>query len=255
LDGATFDVELLKFSPEAIRIFLKIEKPEKASPPPVGGKIDTIGQFYMAVLHAMKYLDKEEKEKGKEKGIFMGTIEKQITNEHYYGSGGNLVAVTDLKTAQEAIKEIVGQGEGIDGTIDDGIPGDFGDEIELAHYFRFNEIAEGRRYRQGDTTQKPPSGEPIDVDWGAVYNMKPNPKLTDYKDNLELYAKAQEFNQTYADLLSTIQAACNGNPQELRNAIPLMYDLKYKAVELMKVSLGDSLMTAGPTFEPVDIKK
>lgn len=241
-----FKVNLLKFSPEAISTFLLIEKPETNCPPPNGDKFHSIGQFYTAVLQSLEYLAKKQK-------IFTGDPQRQITADHYYGSGGKLIAVTSLGTANQSVAEIIGQGEGIDGTIEDGIKGDFGDQIELAHYFRFKEIAEGRRYKEGDSTQRPPSGEMIDIDWGAVYNMTPNPKLADYRNSPELFNKALEFNRTYANLLSAIQKACNGKPQLLGESIPLMYDLKYKAVELMKIPLGNGLSTAGPTFEPIDV--
>ncbi|HUB61247.1 MAG TPA: ferritin-like protein [Puia sp.] len=237
-----FKVGLVKFSPEAINTFLDIERPVKDSRPPEGDKFRSIGQFYLAVLKAMEDLGA---------GIFIEDHSKQITSDHYYGSGGKIVPVTNLKTARQAVNEIIGQGEGIDHTIEDGIPGNFGDEIELAHYFRFNEIKEGRKYRVGDNTQDPPSGEPVEVDWGAVYNMKPNPRLTDYDHNPQLAEQARNFNKTYADLLRNIHSACNGCQDDLKKAIPLMYELKYQAIGLMKTPIGQGELTAGPTFEPV----
>jgi hypothetical protein len=240
-------VNLRKFSPEAVDTFLAIEKPAGTPNPPADGNFDSIGQFYTAVCVALTTLD--EKTPG---GIFKNPCNAQITPDDYYGSGGDLVVVTDLKSANKAIAEIIGQGEGIDGTINDGIDGNFENDIELAHYFRFNEIKQGRRYKKGDTTKSKPSGDKFTVDWEAVYNMQPNPKIAKYRNNPELYKKALEFNQTYAQLLGNIHNACNGKPKVLKEeAIRRMYDLKYQAIELMKIPLGQGTMTAGPTFEPV----
>ena len=242
---AGFEVGLQRFSPNALKTFLQIEMPAVRAKAPSNGVPHSIGQFYSAIFSSLKTLSY-----GNEK-FFKHNSGHQITAEHYYGSGGKLVAVDSLETAEQAICEIVGQGEGIDGTIDDGIPGDFGDGFELAHYYRFNELAAGRRYQKDDSTGRPPSGAPIEVDWGAVYDMQPNPKLKDFGHNPELKKKALEFNKTYAALLSGIQSACKGKPQILNDAIPLMYELKYQAVGLMKIPIGKTGLTAGPTFEAV----
>jgi hypothetical protein len=246
-NAGKFKVGLIKFSPEAIKTFLEIEKPAKGDKPPVvtpsGIEFQSIGQFYTAVKWALE----QQGEK-----IFKAES-NQLTAENYYGSGGKLIAVHNLTTAKQAIDEIIGQGEGIDRTIVDGIPGNFKDQVELAHYFRFKEIAKGRRYKKDDTTQGDPTGEPIDVDWGAVHNMTPNPKIEkDYHDYPEIAEKAREFNRTYAQLLKNINDACTESPESLKVAIPQMYDLKYQAIGLMKTPLGQTGLYAGPTFEPVN---
>lgn len=242
-----FKVGLLKFSKEAIDTFLLIEKPDKDCPPPTKDKFHSIGQFYSAVRYALEDLEKEYQKKGKT--IFTGKANKQITPEHYYGSGGKLIAVNSLSTAKLAIEEIVGQGEGIDGSISDGDPGTFGADVELAHYFRFMEVAAGRFFARGDSAQGAPTGTAIDVDWDSVYNMQANPKIASFKRDPDLYKKALAFNKTYGELLNNINGACNGDPALLGQGIPLMYALKYQAIELMKIPVGNDGSTAGPTFE------
>jgi hypothetical protein len=81
--------------------------------------------------------------------------------------------------------------------------------------------------------------------------MEPNPKMANYKHNPVLYKKAESFNLLYTRLLQAIHATCNGHPEALKPAIPIMWELKYLALELMKVPLTDSYdsMTAGPSFE------
>jgi hypothetical protein len=245
----SFQVSLAKFSPETIDIFLKIEKPAPAGSPPQAHDYSSIGQFYQAIMDGMDYVNTNT-----EGGIFLKdkTIQaRQVTAEHYYGSGGVLVAVYCIEDARLAMEEIVGQGEGIDDTIFDGDHELFGEDMEYAHYFRFNEIACGQAYLPTDSAHDPPSGPPIDVDWEAVYNMKANPKLSDYKVGSELWTKTYEFNKTYMLLLNNLHDACNGCPELLRTGINVMYDLKYKALELYNIPIGKG-MVAGPTFEYVE---
>jgi len=241
---ASFTVNLLKFSPEAIQTFLNIELPAAQSAPPQPNHFHTIGQFYAAVRDAIEVIDAQT-----EGGIFTGDPSRQLTPEHYYGSGGRLIPVYSLSDALEAIDEIVGQGEGIDGTIQDPDHLLFGEDMEYAHYFKFNEIACGQAYMPTDSPQDPPSGKIIEVDWNAVYNMQANPSIKNYEVGSELWEKTNNFNKTYMALLDNLHDACNGKPEMLNKGIALMYDLKYKALELMKIPLGESGEMAGPTFE------
>ena len=160
------------------------------------------------------------------------------------------------------IEEIVGQGEGTLGTIFSEPYNDgynkyllFGESVEeYAHYFRFKEVFYGRSYDPTDSAHRDsqnkglPTGSFFDRDWDAVYKMRPNPKMADYEKGSEIYQKTYEFNKTYSALLKNLNEACNGKPELLGQGIPLMYDLKYKAVELMKIPAGDGY-TAGPSFE------
>lgn len=238
--AGNFKVNLLKFSKEAINTFLRIEKPaEEGAAPEVHG-FHSIGQFYEAIRHALRKLD--ENTKG---GIFIGDPDKQLTSEHYYGSGGKLIAVYCLADAEAVLDEIIGQGEGIYGSINVTLK----KEDEFAHYFRFNEIFYERYYKTGDKAFDPPSGESLPVDWDNVYNMEPNPKMENYAEYPWLLEKVVSFNKTYMQLLDNIHHACNGKPQLLLQGIPLMYKLKQQAVELMKISSGNGNYTAGPTFE------
>jgi hypothetical protein len=158
--------------------------------------------------------------------------------------------------AEEAIGEIVGQGEGIDGTITTEQVM-FGEGIEYAHYFKFQEINFGRMYSANDTNFKMPvksvpTGAQFDVSWSSVYNMKVNPKMKDYEDDPALMEKAIDFNKTYVMLLNNINDAVSGEPELLIKGITVMYDLKYKALELLNMPLGNG-ECAGPTFEYVEL--
>ena len=240
-----FLVPLQKFGKDAIQVFLDIEKPAHRPSPPQPNHWDTIGQFYKSIKIALIHLDRTTPG-----GIFTGDPARQMQPHHYYGGGGQLVAVHGLHDAILAIDEIVGQGEGINGTIIDSDSVLFGENVEYAHYFRFNEIMCERRYRPTDKAKLPPTGPAVEVDWNAAYNMQPNPKMANYPTGSELHEKTFAFNRTYMTLLHSIHNAVNGDPSELMRAVPLMYDLKYKALELMATPWKDG-MTAGPSFEYV----
>jgi hypothetical protein len=244
-----FEVGLLRFSKEAINTFLRIERPADPHVQPAPGKFRSIGEFYASLRAAIIDLDREAKAKGKKNGIFTGT-KKQVTGQYYFGGGGKLIPVCSLEDALLVIDEIAGQGEGIDGTI----VGDndmFGPEVEIAHYFLFNEIFNERRYVLGDKPNEAPSGSALFVNWDSVYNMLPNPKMSTFQNDTAILQKIEKFNETYMKLLDNIDQACNGYPEALKDGIPLMYALRDLAVALMKCPTNDGNYTAGPTFELV----
>lgn len=239
-----FLVPLQKFSQDTIGVFLKIEQPAGRLAPPQADHWDTLGQFYKAVKHALRHFNHTTKGE-----LFSGAASLQLGPEHYYGGGGKLLKISKLEDAIQAIDEIIGQGEGMNGSIVDPDHVMFGEEIEYAHYYKYNEILLEKRYRPSDKPQDPPSGHKVEVDWHAVYHMQPNPKMADYPPGSPLHQKTLAFNQTYMALLDSIHTATNGQPEVLNQAIPLMYDLKYKAQELMQMPTGKGGTMAGPSFE------
>jgi hypothetical protein len=243
----SFLVGLDKFSKSTIETFLKIEMPAEPDAPPEPNHYHTIGQFYAAIEDGLKRLSKD-------KNIFTGDRAKQITQEYYYGGGGGVYAVHDLDSALKALHEIVGQGEGVDQSIFDGDHRIFGEGIEYAHYFRYNEIHEERYYTKKDTPKSGPTGKRLPVNWKAVYNMSSTPKMKNFPKGSEIWQKMYEFNHTYIGLLNVLHNAFNGEPNLLLNGVVGMYELKYQAVELMKIPVNDEGQTAGPSFEYVPVK-
>ncbi|WP_185204371.1 ferritin-like domain-containing protein [Chryseobacterium sp. C3] len=232
--------------------------------------VHTIGEyydvvfFYIVVFQIIAYYKAngklpqtfEELNKG---GIFTGDPAKQIRPEQYYGSGGKLYPVDALEGVILVFQEIKGQGEGADDSIFDVDPSQFEEGAELAHYFRFKEIFHEHFYLGGDyrpftdengmmPVTTPPVGKPLPVDWNAAYPMKPNPKMSDYQSNPQLFEQGKQFNITYKKLLDAIQAAVEGHSEELAKSIMYMYALKEQAIGLMSQPLT-SQYNAGPTFE------
>jgi hypothetical protein len=238
-----FVIGLEKFSRASLQTFLKIEMPVAPQAPPQDDKYDTIGQFYAAIEEALKRLCVNDEG-------FVKDHSRQITPEAYYGGGGRLLAVTNLDSALEALTQIVDQGEGIEHTILDGdalVHGAAG----YAHYFRFKEIEAGRYYAKDDAVDAQPSGPALDVDWRAVYNMQPNPKASSLPAGSGVRRKADAFNHTYSELLRRLHTSFNGQPAALMQSVALMYELKYQAIELMRIPIDDEGRTAGPPFEYV----
>jgi CDGSH-type Zn-finger protein len=244
-----FEVSLTKLSPEALSVFMRIERPAEHDGLPEDDEFETIGQFYEAIGESLPLLCRELGEAA----VFSGDPARQVTDELYYGGSGRIIAVRDLASAQAALAEVVEQGEGLQHKeIWDGDRDMFHPERgEVAHYFRFNELAVGRRYRPGDTPQTGPSGERFAVDWDEVHNMRPNPRAADYPEGSEIRVRLEEFNRSYSGVLHLLHESFNGSPRLLAVATGLMYGLKEEALRLMELPSGVGETTVGPSFEYV----
>ncbi|MEA5538647.1 ferritin-like protein [Limnoraphis robusta Tam1] len=140
--GATdFEVHLRKFSPETVEMFMNIERSHEVADdaPLVRPRNEpqwlrilgldptktyySIGLFYAEVIRGMQELHREMGD-----ALFCGDPKKQVTPEYYYDGAGEIIPVTDLRSAVRALRVIQEQGEGSrHGTIYDA-------ERELSHY-------------------------------------------------------------------------------------------------------------------------
>jgi hypothetical protein len=164
-----------------------------------------------------------------------------------------MVTVTNLATALAALEEIVEQGEGADHFQVWDRDGDVfhPERDQVAHYYRFLELKLGRRYRRGDTPQSGPTGDPVSVEWEAVWPMRINPRSSDHIAGSPIHRAQEDFNISYCSLLQLLDRTFNGVPRMLGSAIGAMYTLKTQAQKLMQMPTEDGLETAGPTFEYV----
>jgi len=244
----SFEVPLLPFSPEALDVFLKIEQPVAPGGRPESEGYETIGQFYDAIRDGLYALCLNLGEPR----VFCGDPAFQISDAPFPG-GGRIIAVNGLATALAALAEIVEQGEGAkrvevwDGDCDDMHP----TREQVAHYYRFQELKLGRRYRRGDTRQSGPTGDPISIDWRGVRPMRRNPRTSDHVPGSAIRRAQEQFNDSYCAILRLLDQAFNGSPQTLRTAIGSMHRLKVQAQALMEMPTEDGITTAGPTFEYV----
>lgn len=239
------EMRLRSFGPKALKLFCSIEQPAAHEASSQPDHFDTIGQFYAAIAEGFESLGADLFERGVNLGC---QVEPHTA---YYGGGGQTVVVTDLDTAMLALAEIVAQGEGVDETVWDGDHLLFGERRELAHYYRFDEIVEGRQYRPGDRPHFP-SGPPILVDTSAVRHIDPRLRERVESDELdpEIVRLIEICDGTYQEVLASLEAGLNGDQQRLIDAVPLMYQLEYQGRALTKIPIGDG-RHAGPLFRAV----
>ncbi|UGT44118.1 ferritin-like protein [Nocardia yamanashiensis] len=245
----SIQLNLAPFGPESLELFLAVERPAPVDAQPEGDRYHTIGQFYAAIENGLCTLV----DTLGEDTVFSGDPKRQLSEMHFSSGGGQVIPVRDLKSALAALSEIIEQGEGASPTeVWDGDKDVFDPERDqVAHYYRFLELKEGRRFRPGDTPQSGPTGEPIQLDFTKVQPMRANPRSTDYPEDSPIRAAQREFDNTYCLLLYLLEDTFNGSPSQMRDAVGAMYALKSQAQALMKMPSGDGRTTAGPTFEYV----
>lgn len=259
-DGETdFEVSIRPFSKDAIETFLKIERPaqhgggerfverersDRAVLPAFHGDdhselhFYSIGEFYAEIGHG---LDRLHQEMGD--ALFCGDPARQATPDYYYSGGGEIVPVTDLASAQAALRLISEQGEGLGGRIYDF-------EDELAHEYRFEQLVLGRYYQAGDEAGAP-TGPPLEVDWHASLPVKVDARLDDYPPGSELRAAALRFSEVYQGFLALLTAAFGGRPALLLDAVGEMFRLKELALQIMRNPIpGADGVNGAPIFQP-----
>ncbi|MEA5521689.1 ferritin-like protein [Limnoraphis robusta] len=264
--GATdFEVHLRKFSPETVEMFMNIERSHEVADdaPLVRPRNEpqwlrilgldptktyhSIGLFYAEVIRGMQELDREYKSQGK--NLFCGDPKKQVTPEYYYDGAGEIIPVTDLRSAIRALRVIQEQGEG---SRHEAI---YDAERELSHYYRFQQLKLGQYYvidkenPLNSDHPNQPTGQTFNVDWDAVYPVLEDAKLSDYPEGSEVYTHAQQFQKAYRDFLAQIQFAFNGHPEKLLPAIAGMFRLKESATQLIRNPIpGKEGVNAAPIY-------
>lgn len=241
--GDRFEINVERFSKDALRTFLAIERPEGPRAKPEARKFHTIAQFYAAIRDGIAELC----ERHGEKKVFSGKVSRQIQPDAYYGAG-SIVVVTGRDSAHRAIAEICEQGEGVHDSVFDDDHNITGPDKEPAHFYRFQQLLKGRQYRRGDTPKSGPSGAAIAVDFRAVHPIKPNARAKDYPKGSPVRAALEAFGHGYGQLLTSLEAAYNGKPDRLTEAMARMFALRDQARALMQTPSGDGRTTVGLDF-------
>jgi hypothetical protein len=244
----SIELALLPFGKEALDMFLRLEQPAHPGDPAEDNNYETIGQFYDAIEKGLRHLCAELGEDQ----VFTGDPARQVAGGPFGHTAGHLSPVTDLDSALAALKEIVEQGEGAaraevwDGDMDLFHP----ETKAVSHYYRFQELALGRRYQPGDTPASGPTGEAVTVDPAGVRPLRPNPRLEDHPEGSAIRSAQEAFNKTYCKMLEQLEQAFNGNPAMLGISVGTMYAIKGQAQSLMAMQDEDG-QVVGPTFDYV----
>lgn len=241
----SLELSLLPFGAEALDMFLRLERPAPPGAPVEGDGYETIGQFYAAIEDGLRHLC----DTLGEQAVFRGDPARQVHAGHFRHTAGRLIAVHDLASALAALEEIVEEGEGTSrGEVWDGDRSvHHPDRDEVAHYYRFQELRTGRRYRRGDTPESGPTGEKIRVDPAGVHPMRRDPRVDDHAPGSAIRMAQEEFDHTYCAVLHLLEQAFDGSPRMLAVATGTMYGLRAQAQALMRMPDGEGT-TAGPTF-------
>jgi hypothetical protein len=226
-------LHLAPVSVETIRsTFMVIERPGAAGAPPEDDEYHSLGQFYAAVEAGIERLAEEGP-------LFVaGTEARQLGGHHFYGpvefdaaDSGDLVLVTDVDSARQAIEVIVHQGEGL-GEHRWADPS----HQELTHYAKLVRIAEG------------------EVPLGRVLPVRVDPKAADYPDPARTIATLA--NAVYRALFHILDGLYRPGDEKGLLVRPLYHlmtgVLGPLARHLTTVPLGDGTVAA-PTFERVDL--
>lgn len=247
--GDGLEVRLKKMTKAQVHdVFMKIEEPIKPIPiekAPVDKMIaaeafvpedfDTIGEFYDTMKQRILDLGGDDK--------LPGDPAKQVTSS-FYGKG-ELFPIITKEDAARAIDIIVEQGEGATSPYDES--------GELAHYYKFYEIYEGRQIETIPGVPTPKyafSGPVIPYDEAGVYNIFPDSKVEMLTEGTQQYRMAKDFAEAYNKLLNGLHQVFNGHPDDLNKTFGLMYDVKLYGEKLCATDFpGKDGYTIGPPFQ------
>jgi hypothetical protein len=196
----------------------------------------TIGQFYDAI-------EKQILELGP--SIFVKkTAPPQVINHHWFPPS-KLFPITGPESACKAIEIIKTEGEGT-------ATSPFQSAHDPAHYYKFGEIANGRRIVRTPTGFAY-AGEAVLFDPAGVWPLKANCKIADFPQGTQARTRIERFAYSYSTLLNSLHETFNGHAHQLNAAIGMMYDLRVFAVSLMETDAGTGGgLTVGPSYEYVD---
>jgi hypothetical protein len=236
---ADLTVHLAPFSMTQLQTFLQIERPEDPLDFPVlateaAAPEITIGQFYTAISKAIGLLGD---------GAFAPAPRYQVGPDLMDGA----IVVTDVASAQEALRIIIEQGEGTS-TSPEEIDGD-----QVAHYYRFLQIEKGRLLVPAPDQPSgwAYAGAPVILDPSGVYAAPVDPGYpTPYTPGSAQAMANDNFNYTYTSLLFALRDLFSGgnSTAQMNRSIGLMMSLKGQAKAMM-AGIPNPRVVSGPTFQ------
>ncbi len=244
------DVTLRKATPEHIaNVFMMIEFPDVVtchSPFHQAERVLkslTIGKFYKSIKKCLSELVNEGK-------ITFGHTDKQLhwpwTPHDKYNI---LYKIDSIHKAKMAINMIIEQGEG-SGQMDPT----YLKSNELAHFFKFEELACKRHLKSSHDRSYSFDGKEIKFEPEGVWPMRDNPSSKSIPKGTQVYYEAKIFHRMYRSLLRSIQTAFDGQPDAINDAVYLMESMQIQAKKLMQMEMpfipeDHPKITCGPVFE------
>lgn len=234
--GKHFKVHLGKCSVAQVRdVFMRIEEPEDPIDPdrlrsmlatrtcPTDEDL-TIGELYNIL--SMKLGDLEAEANQNNKTIFVGHEDRQVVPLQWFGAN-EVWVINNIKTAQDGIALIVDQGEGAKSD-------PFDEQGNPAHYYRFQQIVEGRMLDEAIKDKAVFSGEPVVLDTDKIFNMDEKPRIAKYKEGSFSRRMATQFSYNYTKLLRSLHDTYNGNPAGIDRSMGSMYELRFSALQALQ---------------------
>lgn len=242
-------VALEGLSKQALNTFMKIEEPEEdIAQLEMVDAVETfprIGAFYDAIKHAFHNI----------KPKLQLTREGQI--ETYFGEtqqpdGSNVPKnIGTLDDVDAAIGLIKDQGEGTSDSVKDK------DTDELAHYYRFKEVAVGRKIiKVGDRWVHQGPEVPMPECW-PVGEIPAGGYPFDEVHDDAVWDAMQTFDSVYSQAIKSIDDAWSGSGlKSLHHALELMMsEMPRLAKQIMQVPLEQQPYNYGPNFRFVEVKE
>ena len=245
VDGG-MTVHLRKCSIRQVRdVFMKIEQPLEPIKPTkllaeAATTYATIGEFYGAIGTALRKLGPAAFARGK--------FGAQVVDPAWFPAG-QLFHIFDLKSALAGIEMIVEQGEGNSNSVLDP-------QWVPAHYYRFQQIVEGRliKYDPDHPGKLSFTGDPVPFDPDQVHAMVDDPVSPEHLPaGSQARRLATRFACGYTELLHGLHTAFSGTPSAIGRTMGLMYQLRTFAQQVLSEPLPDhpGLMTGlSFTYQP-----
>ncbi|MEU6896150.1 hypothetical protein ABZ934_31270 [Streptomyces sp. NPDC046557] len=119
---------------------------------------------------------------------------------------------------------------------------------ELAHYYRFLEIAEGRRLVR-DRGSWQLTGPPLTLHTAGVLPLVDNPDTEKLPPGSRQRQASEACDAAYDEVLQALQRVFDGHPDELREAVARMRAFEGHAEELSQIPSAPGASTVlGPAF-------
>lgn len=239
-------VPLEKFSTGLMRrVFMEIEEPEKKLDIPVveamamveAPEFATIGAFYTAL---------KEKIGAMGDAVIIGDPARQVVPTEWFGD--DIYPITTAQEAVDAINLIIEEGEGAPHS-------PFDPSGDLAHFYKFWEIAELRHIEADETAPDgfSFSGPVIPYDPDGVWDITPNQTLASLDKDSLAGRRASQFSFVFTKLMTALEDCFDGDPSRFDVAMGLMFELKLAGQMLVQLpAVSDGIQTglnAGPVFE------